>query len=302
MIITLPQRIDAPSTKIFVQINGKKFKDTILMLPGGPGGNATIYDEIARKMARRYRVIRFDPRGCARSIRDYSSAKEFCSIDHYVKDIESIRAFFNLKNFTLLGGSYGAMAALKYAVSYCKDNYLKNLITIGGASSGKFIDAAISIINNKVKEGLCSVEQQEWAVKLFAGRIKNPEEFREYYGAMKNIYFFNVNKEYKPLINKKIKSYDYYIEITNDGFRPGGFLRKFDITTSLNEITCRVLMMVGENDWINQPEDITLIADGIKNSGNKKVYKVIIKKCGHFIPIEQPRVFYSHILKFLEER
>ena len=109
----------------------------IIFVPGGPGGNHTVYLPITEHLLKYADLILFDPRGCGKSAPNDSL---YCSIDHYIDDIEAIRRYFNLKQLILLGGSYGAMTSLGYAIKY--PAYLKKLILLAGAPSYKFIASA----------------------------------------------------------------------------------------------------------------------------------------------------------------
>ena len=89
-----------------------------IFLHGGPGSyiNDDSVDAFDLKV---WHVVAFDQRGCGRSTpRD--------SLKHNtpqatIEDIEHLRKrFFNEQRIVLVGGSYGSMLAILYAVKYAK--------------------------------------------------------------------------------------------------------------------------------------------------------------------------------------
>lgn len=64
MLVELPRRKDAPHTTIYVETAGDSSLPKLIMLPGGPGGNATVYGGITASLSKYFHVIRFAPRGC----------------------------------------------------------------------------------------------------------------------------------------------------------------------------------------------------------------------------------------------
>lgn len=86
-----------------------------LFLHSGPGGGCTAN---SRRLfdPERYRIILFDQRGCGRS-RPHASL-EANTTAHLVSDMESLRRWFGVERWLLLGGSWGATLALAYAESH----------------------------------------------------------------------------------------------------------------------------------------------------------------------------------------
>jgi proline iminopeptidase len=106
------------------------------------------------------------------------------------------------------------------------------------------------------------------------------------------LYIYNITpKKTLPTTQAKIP---YNVEVTNFGF--GDFLRKFDFEPFLDQVTSETLLIVGENDWINDPSGVQLMAQKIpKNT------LTILEKCGHFIWLDQREKFFAAIQKFLKK-
>ncbi len=106
------------NNKIYTEASGKKDGIPIIFVHGGPGGQCrsehhSLFDPLI------FRSIIFDQRGCGKSI-PYRSLKGNTT-DNLVEDIEIIRDFYNIKKFLIVGGSWGATLAIKYAIKYPKN-------------------------------------------------------------------------------------------------------------------------------------------------------------------------------------
>ncbi len=103
------------NNKIYVEASGKKDGIPVIFVHGGPGGQCrsehhSLFDP------NKYRSIIFDQRGCGKSI-PYRSLNGN-DTDNLVNDIEKLREFFKIKKFIIVGGSWGATLAIKYAINY----------------------------------------------------------------------------------------------------------------------------------------------------------------------------------------
>lgn len=286
MKIKIPERLDAPETRLFVETITKDNKtlgsrQVILLVPGGPGGNHTVYNAVRENLLEFSDLILFDPRGCGYS--DFSEP-EFCTLQHYINDIDSLRKYFQLSKIILMGGSYGAMASLGYVIQY--GVHVEKLILVAGSPSYRFIETAQ---RNLKERG--TLEQIKAAENLWNGTFKDPEHFKEYYKIMASLYLYK-QIDAKGLLPPTRPNIPYNISVTNLGFRD--FLRKFDFEPWLQKISCETLILSGKNDWINDPSHATLMAHKIPKST-----LVILENCSHFIWEDQRERFFKAIYEFL---
>ncbi|MFC0545086.1 alpha/beta fold hydrolase [Kutzneria chonburiensis] len=86
--------------------------EPVVFCHGGPGLWDTMAD-VAASLAAVATVYRWDQRGCGRSERSgpYSVARTLA-------DLDAVRAHFGLERMALLGHSWGAQLALRYALAY----------------------------------------------------------------------------------------------------------------------------------------------------------------------------------------
>jgi len=86
-------------------------------------------------LARRYRLVRYDERGCGLSER----APAELSFESFVTDLEAVVAANDLERFPLLGISQGAAIAIAYAVRH--PDRVSRLVLHGGYARGRMIRA-----------------------------------------------------------------------------------------------------------------------------------------------------------------
>lgn len=82
------------------------------------------------ELGHRYRVIRYDERGCGLSDRDVADF----SLDAWVADLEAVVDAAGLERFALLGMSQGSPVAIRYAVRH--PDRVSHLVVLGGYLAG----------------------------------------------------------------------------------------------------------------------------------------------------------------------
>ena len=101
--------------KIYWERSGNPSGEKILIIHGGPGGGS--HPRYRRYFdPEKFDIIQFDQRGCGKSL-PFSELRENTTI-HLVEDIEKLRNYFCINNWTLLGGSWGSTLALIYSIKH----------------------------------------------------------------------------------------------------------------------------------------------------------------------------------------
>ncbi|NOD35529.1 MULTISPECIES: prolyl aminopeptidase [unclassified Ruegeria] len=101
--------------RIYVEQCGNPDGIPVVILHGGPGGGCS--PAMRRYFdPRAYRVILFDQRGCGRS--RPTASVENNTTWHLVADIERLRELFEIDEWIVFGGSWGATLALIYAQTH----------------------------------------------------------------------------------------------------------------------------------------------------------------------------------------
>lgn len=103
-------------------------RPVLFLHPGGPGGDHSGFKPSYTPLREVVQLIYFDPRGSGRSAPcDPASI----SLDNHIDDLDGLREYLGLPRISLLGGSYGGMVALGYAIRY--PERLANLILVATA-------------------------------------------------------------------------------------------------------------------------------------------------------------------------
>ena len=104
--------------KVYFEVSGKKDGIPVFFVHGGPGGHCRS-EHHSLFNPEIFKSVIFDQRGCGKST-PYRSLKGN-NTENLVEDIEKIRDFLKVKKFFIIGGSWGATLALKYALKYPKN-------------------------------------------------------------------------------------------------------------------------------------------------------------------------------------
>ncbi len=104
--------------KVYFEVSGKKDGIPVFFVHGGPGGHCRS-EHHSLFNPEIFKSVIFDQRGCGKST-PYRSLKGN-NTENLVEDIEKIRDFLKVKKFFIVGGSWGATLALKYALKYPKN-------------------------------------------------------------------------------------------------------------------------------------------------------------------------------------
>lgn len=227
-------------------------------------------------------VILFDPRSCGKSA---SCAVEFCSLDHYIDDVEALRQYFNInpQHFFVFGQSYGSIAALGFATRY--PNSLQKLLVIGGVVDSSFYTEAKAQL-----ERIGTAKQIAFAEKLWNGRFDGSQkEIKEFYTLLSPLYMYSFEPGEPPL------EIGYNLDVMNYGW--GHFLKHVDYQSELANVSCDTLLLWGENEWIMPKSHIDRLAQTIPHCVLK-----IYPKCMHMLWMDQWEMFTRDALAFLRKQ
>lgn len=101
--------------KVWYRVVGSGDKTPILVLHGGPGA-PSYYLKPLTALATDRKIIFFDQLGCGKS--DRITDTTLMNVAHYVEEVKSIVDQLGLKEFYLLGQSWGTMLGTDYYLKY----------------------------------------------------------------------------------------------------------------------------------------------------------------------------------------
>ncbi|MCX7120311.1 MAG: alpha/beta hydrolase [Gammaproteobacteria bacterium] len=283
--ITIPERSNAPETKLFVKtlahdVNALGSRPVILILPGGPGLDHSTYQSY-NCLLDTADIVFHDPRGCGQS--DKNDPATY-TMENYVEDVEEIRKSLQLDKAIILGKSYGSVCALGYALRF-KDS-VERLILSAGAPSFRSLETA--------KENFAKIandKQKKAYEKLWGGGFKSSKELGDFYAATASLYSNRLRTRLETYaLTYFAKNFSY--EAMNLGF--SDFLRRFDFESQLHLIEHKTLIIAGQDDWINDIRHIQVMADKIPNNTFK-----VFADAGHAIESDIGTPYFETIRQFI---
>lgn len=276
-------------TKIFFDIEGNgveledgglKEKPVCFLLHGGPGGTHFNFKPHVKKLAEEVQLVYIDNRGSGFSAK---GPQESYTLENNVEDIEALRQYLGLKEIYILGHSYGGMVAMSYARKYQQN--LKGLILVTTSPSYRFMEKAQEFIEKNGTDDQKRVTQYLWD-----GSFESAEQVQEYYEVMSPLYSEKVKKE--GVSGSGVSSVNRSFEALNEGF--GNFLKRYDLTGCLSDISVPTLVIAGKHDWITPVDENELIAELIPDSKF-----VLFENSSHNVLADENEKFTSTVGSFI---
>ena len=230
-------------------IAGEQHEETIFVLHGGRGIGDHRRDFAAFKpLTDRFRLIGFDLRGCGES-----SLTPPYTFDQLALDVEAFRRHFcGERRMILIGGSFGGMIALTYAVRF--GAHLSHLILRGTAPSHHHEAEAIENFNARLhKASSASIGMVE---KMFSDTVIDDVELRLIWLALQPLYFEHFDPDAALESTRPLR---LHAETHNALFAD----KSYDLRDKLASIRVPTLVVVGGADWICPPSQSRLIAAAI---------------------------------------
>jgi proline iminopeptidase len=277
-----------PAEEGYKQINGVRLYyrivgtgEPLIMVHGGPGSNMLHLLPYCDTLARSFKLIYYDQRGCGKStaLQEWQTA----TWKDHVEDLEELRRVFGLETMNLFGHSWGGGLVMLYAKTYPRR--VKRLIISNSmpAYEGDWMGEKAAIERERerrfrVRERLQELEQSGLRAEnpaLYYRRFREIASWRIFADtsdAAKTVYGI----EPCPLVNhstwESLKGYDFRDD-----------LRKFAMP---------VLVIHGEDDIIPLKYAYEIHAL-IPRS------RLVVTKKGHQPYIEDPATYFQAITDFL---
>ena len=254
-------------------------RPVLFLLHGGPGGDHASFKTQVAELRDTAQLVYIDHRGSGRST---PTDPETYNLDNNIDDIDALRQYLGLERISILGSSYGGMVAQGYAIRH--GEHLANLILNATAPSYRFMDEAKRIVQERGTPDQIRVCELLWDAEF-----ESMEQLHEYYELMSPMYSTTFDPvKFEDSWNRGIRNFDQL----NRGF--GTFLRTFDFTDQLHQITCPTLVLAGAHDWICPVSQSEIIAEKIPRAHLK-----IFANSSHAIPSDEPEAFMNAVRGFL---
>jgi proline iminopeptidase len=232
--------IEVPGGKVWYSMSGLEAGIPLLCLHGGPGV-PSYYLNPLKALSDSRRIILYDQLGCGRSTRILDTG--LMTVDHFVEELEILRKALKLKEFYLLGQSWGTMLALDYYLKY--PSAVKGLIFCSPAHSiPRWLADADTLI-----ETMPADVQRAIRVHEAAGTYTDPEyqaavrKYYERYVCRKLPWPADVDSSFARM---GTNVYEYMGGPSE--FTMTGVLKDYDRTVDLHRIKVPALFLTGEFD------------------------------------------------------
>lgn len=279
-----------------VEVNGVALKVTsggsgepLVVVHGGPGLGADYLIPHFAPLADSYRLVFFDQRGCGGSTGDEDPSA--ITVENLVADLEGLRQALDFDRMALIGQSFGALVAIRYAAEH-PDRVTSLLLLEPAPGSSEYLPE----VQKRIQERLSDEEKKELQALVASEPFKSrsPEAFARFMTIRFGAYY----KDRAQMAHHHlgISTTDAVQKFFVSQAALGPFLMSFDVHPLLAKISCPTLILHGDYDPI-PTEACERLHKGI--AGSKLV---VFPDCGHFAHIEARDAYFKAVRDFLADR
>ena len=278
------QKIASNGLDIYYRIFGEG--TPILIIGGGPGDNSNRYVSLCELLSKNFQCILVDQRGTGKSAPEVYDSTTI-SVSLTLKDFEILRKHLHLKEWTVLGFSYGGYLASLYVNYYPLSVSHLILLESMGLNTDVFAYFKDNI-NSKLLPSDFEVDEY-WSDSVRVAEDPHHALVERIRSWMPG-YFYD--REKSLIVSQEMKDSDFNFEV-------GQWIWKdvvqndLDLTKMKSNFDSPVLIMHGRQDPLGESVPHAL-SEYYKNSK-----LVFIEKAGHYSWIEQPEKVYTSIKEFL---
>ena len=256
------------------------------ILHGGPGDSHETMLQL-KPLADKYKLIFYDQRAAGRSTGDEDTASH--AVENFVEDLEQLRLKLSPGKINIIGGSWGAMLAMQYAMKYSNNINALVLMSSMGVSSEYFKTYRANIEKNRTTEDSLKLEQIAGTVEFKKGF---PETMENFWRVFFRAYFYN--PDLADSINLWMRDTTYK-QIPGRYAKLGEFFNSYDIRDELKKISCPTLILHGDYD----PAPLEWVEPIHENIPESQM--LILKNTGHWLWVENQDEVITSIRKFLND-
>lgn len=266
--------------QIYYEVHGKEDGKAIFFIHGGPGMGDCRGDIAAfSPLGDEYKLVFLDMRGSGRS-----EDKPPYTHEQWTADIDELRKQLGLEKIKMLGGSYGGFLTLEYALRYPEN--LTHVMLRDTAPSCNYNDQSTAKALNSNLPGI----NEDMLDRLFGGRVKSNDDFKEMFGAIQPLYTVVWDEE---KAKQRLDSIFFHYETHNYAFSVNQ--PAYDLTEQLKNIQVPVLVTVGRHDWITPVVASEDIHREVPNST-----LVIFENSGHSPHLEENEKYIELVRDFIK--
>lgn len=235
-------RLAVPGGSIWYNVSGTGKGTPVVLLHGGPG-YSSYYLKPFQDLANDRQVVRYDQLGGGKS--DKVTDTTMFTIEHFVQELDSLRAFLGIERWHVLGHSWGTILAVEYYKVH--PEYVATL-TLGSAA----LD--IPAWERNARQLVTTLSDSSQRAISKAERLKTYDD-PSYQNAMSEFYGQYVwQHPVEADLDSTMATFNASIYTYMQGpseFTITGTLKNYDATPLLGHIKVPVLYTVGEFDEAN---------------------------------------------------
>jgi proline iminopeptidase len=253
--------------------------EPLITCHGGPG-LWDMFDGLAAMLAPSVRVIRWDQRGCGRSERrgPYSLARSMA-------DLDAVRRSFGVERAALLGHSWGAQLALRYALDH--PELVSKLVYVSGTGLGwdwypQFNDNFASRMGDRLarwadlkNRNRTEAEDRELAVLQWSADFADPNHAFAHAEQMATPWF-GINRECEAMLTAEWRAW-----------------RETELVAACHGLAIPTMIIDGAED--TRPR---WAVDSLQHA-LPAVKRVVLQNAGHMPWLEAPEEVRSALVTFL---
>lgn len=273
---------------IWYKIVGKEKKGVpLIVIHGGPGATHD-YLEPLENLSDQMPVIFYDQLGSGKS--DKPDDKSLWKIERFVDELKTLIGFFNLKEFSLFGSSWGTTLAVEYLLTE-KPEGIRKLVMSGPCLS---VSAWTKDQENYIKElpeDLQKVIMESEEKGVFGEDYQMAID--EFY--KRHLFLLSEYPDYLKRTFENMATEPYNVMWGQSEFTMTGNLRGFERVEKLKEIKASAIFICGRYDEAS-PETTEYYH---KNYPGSEFY--IIEEASHMHHIEKEEEFIGVVRAFLSK-
>lgn len=270
--ISLPTLPDGAT--LFYEIQGAG--RPLLVMHGGPGLDHTYFHPWLDPLAQQFQLILPDMRGNGRSSAIPDDAYTY---DGTVDDLDALRSALGIKQWAVLGHSFGGILAQVYALKY--PSTISYLILADTTAAFLPDTDGMQLVADRI-----TPEQQMILSSL--GKLTSDQAWQQAWYTILPLYFHNFDVQSLIANDQTVYSYK---ALTQTGAHEAA---PFDTRASLGQLNMPTMVGVGRYDFRLPVRDSEVIYKGIPGSE-----LVVFPDSGHFPFIEDSGQFVDTVGQFL---
>ena len=271
-------------TDLFLSIQGKG--EPVVVIHGGPGLNHHYFKPHLNALEKKFKVVYYDQRASGSSS---IPSPDSISSKFFVDDLEAIRKELNIKKLNLLPHSWGAVVAVRYALTY--PDRVNKIILSNPALLSREFDSEVRAM---MKKRMSKEDSTQQAAIFASADLMDSKK----YDKLMHISFRT--SAYDKLNMSKLDLNIPTNFMTANKALFGGLMKdpvaQANLYDSLKSFRFPVLILYGEADIV--PE--AAIKKLKQNLPNAEF--VVFKKSGHFPFVEETEKFTAVVTDFLKRK